>query len=319
MSSFTIRRHFIVAVLAGSMACAISASAAAAPTGKTFATPEKALEALIGALRTYDPNVLLDVLGKDSEPLFLSTDPAMDASNRQRFLGLYDAKHDLAQSAEGLMVLTVGVGAEAWPFPIPLVKTKSRWAFDTEIGFEEIINRRIGRNELQTIQTCLAVVDAEREYYSRDRDGDGILEFARAFASNVGLHNGLFWPAEEGEPLSPLGELIATAAAEGYAKGANAYHGYHYRILSAQGPAAPGGAYDYRVRDNQIGGFAILAYPASYGDLGVMSFIVNHDGLVYQRDLGEQTEAEAAKITTFDPVEGWIRVADKDLEPIPED
>jgi hypothetical protein len=319
MSSFTIRRHLIVAVLAGSMACAISASAYAAPTGKTFATPEKALEALVGALRKYDPKTLLAVLGKGSEPLFQSADPVVDASNRQHFLELYDAKHELAQSAEGLMVLTVGVGADAWPFPIPLVQTKSKWAFDTEVGFEEIINRRIGRNELQAIQTCLAIVDAEREYYSRDRDGDGILEFAQVFRSGEGLHNGLYWKVEAGESLSPLGELIAEAASEGYTRQSNAYHGYHYKMLTGQGPAARDGAYDYIVRGKQIGGFAILAYPATYGDLGIMSFIVNHDGVVYQRDFGAETAAEAAKITTFDPVKGWARVEDKDLAPIPAD
>ena len=319
MSSYTIRRHFIVAVLAGSMACTISASAYAAPMGKTFATPERALEALVGALRKYDPKALLALLGKGSEPLFQSADPVADATNRQRFLELYDSKHELAQSAEGLMVLTVGVGANAWPFPIPLVETKSKWAFDTEVGFEEIINRRIGRNELQTIQSCLAIVDAEREYYSRDRDGDGILEFAQVFRSSEGLHNGLFWKVKPGEPLSPLGELVAEAATEGYTRASNAYHGYHYKMLTGQGPAARDGAYDYIVRGNPIGGFAILAYPATYGDLGIMSFIVNHDGVEYQRDLGAETEAEAAKITTFDPVKGWTRVEDKDLAPIPDD
>jgi Protein of unknown function (DUF2950) len=299
------------------MASAFPVSTFAGPTGKTFQTAERAFDAMVSAFRKYDPKALLAIFGKGSEPLFQSADPVLDASNRQHFLELYDAKHELAQSPDGSMVLSIG--ANAWPLPIPVVKTKGVWAFDTAVGLDEIINRRIGRNELETIQTCLAVVDAQREYYSRDRDGDGILEFAQAFRSTVGLHNGLFWPAEEGQPLSPLGDLVATAAAEGYKQAGNAYHGYHYKMLTAQGPAAKGGAYDYLAGNKQIGGFAVLAYPASYGDLGVMSFIVNHDGVVFQRDLGEQTEAEALKITTFNPDEGWTRVADKDLAPIPED
>ncbi len=317
MSSFTIRRHFIVAVLAGSMACAMSANESVAPMGKAFTTPEKAVEALVGALRNNDPKALLSIFGKGSEPLFQSADPVVDANNRQRFLKGYDTKHELAQNADGSMVLVLG--DNAWPFPVPLVKSKASWVFDSPVGFEEIINRRIGRNELQALQTCLAIVDAQREYYARDRDGDGILEFAQVFRSGVGLHNGLFWPAEAGEPLSPLGQWVAVAATEGYTWESSAYHGYYYKMLSAQGPAARDGAYDYVVRGNQIGGFAVLAYPADYGDLGIMSFIVNHDGVVYQRDLGVQTDAEVAKITTFDPVAGWVRVESKDLVPIPED
>ena len=213
----------------------------------------------------------------------------------------------------------VGSGGASWPFPIPIVKTNKGWAFDTAAGRDEILNRRIGRSELQTIQTCLALVVAHYEYYSRDRDGDGILEYARSIRSSPGLRDGLFWPAEAGEPQSPLGELFAAASAEGYKATDNpAYHGYRYKTLSSQGAGAPDGAYDYLVRDNQIGGFAVLAYPASYGESGIMSFIVNHSGVIYQRDLGAKTGSEVEKLTSFDPA-GWDRVPEKDLVPIPEE
>ncbi len=180
------------------------------------------------------------------------------------------------------------------------------------MGLEEILNRRIGRNELSAIQTCLAIADAQREYFRRDRDGDGILEYARTFRSTVGLRDGLYWRAEAGEPPSPIGELVATAAQEGYGPGDTAYHGYRYKFLTAQGPAAPGGAYDYLARDNQIGGFAILAYPADYGDSGIMSFLLSHSGVVYQKDLGEKTGEEAQKMNSFN-LDGWTKVDEQDL------
>ncbi|HZF14305.1 MAG TPA: DUF2950 domain-containing protein [Steroidobacteraceae bacterium] len=313
--AFTLRRSWIAALVAASMACALSISASAAPTGKAFSTPEKAVEALVGALRKYNPKTLLAIFGKGSEALYQSVDPVADEANRKGFLELYDAKHELVPGADESMVVTVGT--DPWPMPIPLVKTKQGWAFDTAAGMDEILDRRIGRNELSTIQACLTIVDAEREYYAHDRDGDGILEYAQAFRSVVGRHNGLFWPAEEGEPESPLGELVAQAAAEGYEAPIAAFHGYHYKLLTAQGPAAKGGAYSYLAGDNQIGGFAVIAYPAAYGELGIMSFIVNQEGVVYQRDLGAETEAQASKITTFDPVEGWTPVPEKDRAPLP--
>jgi hypothetical protein len=294
-------------------------TAIAAPTGQRYATPENAVAAFIGAVRKFDPNTLYSVFGKEAAPIFVTDDPVSDENQRKRFLELYDSQHKLASTKSGAMVLTVGSGQAAWPFPIPLVKTKKGWAFDTAAGSDEIFNRRIGRNELQTIQTCLAIVTAQYEYFSRDRDGDGIREYAQVIRSTPGLHDGLFWPAAAGEPQSPLGELFAAAAAEGYKSEKSAYHGYLYKVLSAQGPAAPDGAYDYVVRGNQIGGFAIYAYPADYGESGIMTFIVNHSGVIYQRDQGEQSESDVAKLTTFNPSAGWVRVPDKDLVPIPEE
>lgn len=311
MNTFLTRTLIVIFAVTFSFA----AVASAAPTGKTYATPDKAVEAFISALRTYNLQTLVKIFGKGSERMFVSEDPVVDEQTRTGFLQLYDVKHALAQKEDGSRILLVG--NDPWPMPIPIVKSGSKWAFDTAAGLDEIINRRIGRNELEAIQTILAIADAQREYYRRDRDGDGILEYAKKFASTVGLRDGLFWRVEDDERPSPLGPLVADAASEGYTRASSSYHGYHFRLLSSQGSCAPGGAYDYMARENQMGGFAVLAYPADYGDSGVVTFIVNHSGVVYQRDLGESTEAEALKITTFDPCEGWTMVGPKDIEPLP--
>jgi hypothetical protein len=202
------------------------------------------------------------------------------------------------------------VGSEDWPFPIPLVKKDEYWFFDTMAGKEEILNRRIGRNELNAIQVCLAYVDAQREYVLKDRDGNKLLEYAQKFISSKGKKNGLYWEVKEGEKLSPLGPLVAKAAKEGYIGRKpvgkhTPYHGYYYKILKAQGKNAPGGEYDYIVKEKMIGGFASVAYPAEYGNSGVMTFIVNHDGVVYEKDLGKETEKIATAMKKFDPDKTW--------------
>jgi len=313
-----IKTSLLRATLIAASVLSIDASFAA-PTGQLYTTPEKAVDGFIGAVRSFDVNTLTSVFGKEAAAIFVTDNTVADENNRKRFLELYDSQHQLTKTKSGAMVLTVGSGQAAWPFPIPIVKTKKGWGFDTAAGSDEIFNRRVGRNELQTIQTCLAIVAAQYEYYSRDRDGDGIREYAQVIRSSPGLRDGLFWPAEAGETQSPLGELFAAAAHEGYKAENTGYHGYRYKILSAQGPAAPDGAYDYVVRDNQIGGFAIYAYPASYGESGVMTFIVNHSGVIYEQDLGEQSETEIGKLSTFNPGTGWVRVPAKDLAPIPEE
>lgn len=309
------RSRIAIIALAVSIALPFAMTVSAAPTGRTFSSPDKAIAAAIEAIRDFDPKALESIFGKGFESLFESADPVQDEIVRSRFLELFDASHELKAESDGSMVLVVG--PDGWPFPIPLVKTGKGWAFDTAAGAEEIINRRIGRNELRSIQSCLAVVDAQHDYYRRDRDGDGILEYAQRIVSTVGRQDGLFWPTEDEAEQSPLGELFAIAAAEGYAPMAGSYHGYKFRLLSSQGAAARDGAYDYLVRDDQIGGFALIAYPAAWGDSGIMTFIVNHDGVVYQRDFGPDTETETAKITSYDPGEGWTKVPETDLAPIP--
>ncbi len=202
------------------------------------------------------------------------------------------------------------MGADAWPFPAPLVKNAAGWHFDSEAGRLEILKRRVGRNELDTIQTMLAIVDAQREYVRVDNDKDGFSTYAKLFRSSPGKKDGLYWPAAPNERQSPLGDLVAQATLDGYKESAAAptpYHGYLFRMLTAQGPSARGGALDYLVRGKLFGGFAVIAWPAKYANSGIMTFIVNHDGVVYQRDLGEDTAARAAKITRFDPDKSWKR------------
>ena len=212
--------------------------------------------------------------------------------------------------------VTLVVGNQEWPFPIPIVKKGETWVFDTKAGNEELLNRRIGRNELNTIQTCLAIVDAQREYAMKDRDSDKLLEYAQKFWSTPGKKDGLYWEAKEGEAQSPLGPLAARAVEEGYdgrkpGDKPMPYHGYFYRILKAQGKNAPGGAYDYVVRGKMIGGFALVVFPAEYGASGIMTFIVNHDGVVYQKDLGKETGKIAKAMTKFDPDKTWKKVEEQ--------
>jgi len=294
---------------------AMTSAASTAPTAKAYATPEVAVDDFLGAIRNYDLKALLSIFGSEAERIFVSEDPVADENLRKEFLRLYDEKHEI--KPEGDLKRILLVGTDPWPMPVPLVKSMEGWRFDTESGIDEIINRRIGRNELSAIQTCLAAGDAQREYFRRDHDGDDILEYAQTFRSSAGHQDGLYWPAAEGEPESPMGELVATASDEGYGPVDTAFHGYRYRFLTAQGAAAPGGAYNYMVRGNQIGGFAVVAYPASYGDSGVMTFMMSHAGIVYQKDLGENTEAAALSMESFNP-EGWAEVDKKDLAIIPD-
>src|SRR5262249_38566554 len=212
---------------------------------------------------------------------------------RARFVASYDEKHQF-EAGGGKVVLVTG--RDDFPFPIPLVPDGPSWRFDTAAGKEEIINRRIGRNELYAIQTCLAYVDAQREYYARDPDGNALLQYALKFASTPGKRDGLYWPTKAGETPSPLGPLVARARGEGYSKRSGApvaYWGYYYRILTAQGKDAPGGAYDYMAHGRLLGGFALVAFPGQYGVSGVMTFIVNQEGVVYQKDLGPNSAAIA--------------------------
>lgn len=310
MRSTIARSLLVAAVSATFVACSSSPQ-----LGNSYATPDQAVDAFVTSLRGNDLNGLVTVFGKGSERLFRSSDSIADKNLRADFLKLYDARHELSTRSDGAKVLVVG--NDNWPLPIPLVKSGNGWAFDSPSGSEEIINRRIGRNELLTIQTMLAVGDAEREYYRVDRNGDKILEYAQRFRSTSGQHDGLYWRANAGESASPLGQLVADASQEGYPASSTSLHGYRFRLLTSQGPAAQGGAYSYLVRKSQIGGFAVLAYPVQYGESGVMTFIVNHDGIVYQSDLGKDTEQQATQITQFNPDKTWTRVANSDMQPLP--
>lgn len=284
----------------------------------TFASPEEGVGAFLAALKADDAKALMAIFGPEGSRLISSGDAVSDRNARERFVALYQEKNQLKQEQPDKVVLEVG--ADSWPFPIPLVKAGGAWRFDTKAGKEEILDRRIGMNELRTIQTCLAYVDAQREYASKERDGDGVREYAQKFASDPGRKNGLYWEAGEGEAESPLGPLVAAAKQEGYTKRGSPgkpvpYHGYYYRILKAQGGNAPGGACDYVAKGRMIGGFALVAYPAEYGSSGIMTFMVNHQGEVYEKDLGRKTSSSARAMKTFDPDKTWRKVDPKYLEP----
>ncbi len=285
-------------------------TADAAGKQKGFASPEDAIKAWITAARSNDDKELIAIFGPEVKEVIFSGDPVADKQRREKFLSAYDQKNSLTKDGDKMVLV---VGEKDWPFPIPLVKKGSQWFFDTKAGKEEILNRIVGRDELDTIQTMLAIVDAQREYAMKDRDANGILEYAEKFRSDPGKKNGLYWETKEGEEPSPLGELVAQARAAGYKGTASKgnpvpFHGYYFRMLMKQGKHAPGGAYDYVINGKMIGGFAVVAYPATYGNSGVMTFLVNHDGVVYQKDLGKNTAKKAKAMTSFDPDKTWTKV-----------
>jgi Protein of unknown function (DUF2950) len=272
---------------------------------QSFKSPEEAAEVLAAATKSASREAILKVLGTNSEDIIDSGDDVADSEARQRFLAAYDAKHSV--NLEGDKAVLV-VGPDDFPFPIPLTRKKAGWQFDTGAGRLEILYRRIGQNELDAIQTCLAYVDAQNEYADKDRTGAGPGIYAQRIVSSAGQKDGLYWPSDGND--SPLGELAARASAEGYKAGSEPrpYHGYYYRILTQQGSKAVGGALNYVVQGKMIGGFALVAYPAEYGNSGIMTFVVNHVGTVYQKDLGERTAVIAKQMTSFDPDQSWKKV-----------
>jgi hypothetical protein len=303
--------HELSLLRAAGLACALllAAGCASAPP-RAFPSPEAAAEALAQAARADSEPELQAIFGGEAEDLVGTGDPVDDANVRARFVELYDEQHKLALQ-EGGARATLDIGPDAWPFPVPLVKgAGGQWSFDAEAGAEEIVNRRIGRNELATIETCRAICDAQREYAAMKLEGKLDGEYAQRILSSSPEHrDGLFWPAAAGGPESPLGELVARAQDEGYARSesgeAQPYHGYFYRVLDAQGPNAPGGACSYLDGEHMTRGFAVLAWPAQYGSSGVMSFIVCANGLVYEADLGEKTAELAHAMKHYDPDERW--------------
>jgi len=275
---------------------------------KSFQAPEEAAKALFEALRAGDTKELLAIFGPAGKEVISSGDEVADKAARERFVKSYEAMNKLEKETDKKVTLVIG--NHDWPFPVPIVKKGETWVFDTMAGKEEMLNRRIGRNELNTIKVCLAYVDAQREYALKDQDSDNLIEYAQKFWSTKGKKNGLYWEAKEGEKQSPMGNLAAQAVKEGYTprkpgEKPQPYHGYYYKILKAQGKNAPGGAYDYMVKGSMIGGFALVAYPAEYGNSGVMTFIVNHDGVVYEKDLGKDTAKIASTMTKYDLDKSW--------------
>ena len=275
---------------------------------RAFASPEEAVKVFVEALKSNDAKAVEAIFGPGSRDFLLSGDPVADKAVREQFLSRYGEKNRLEVTGAKA---TLSIGNDDWPFAVPLVKKEGFWYFDTKQGRKEILARRIGQNELSAIQVCLAYVDAQREYFLKDRDDDGLLEYAQKFRSDEGKKNGLYWKVKAGEEQSPLGPIAAAAQKQGYRKTGEKpqpFYGYYYRILTGQGKNAQGGAYDYMVKGNMIGGFALVAYPAKYASSGVMTFMVNHDGAVYQKDLGKNTEKAAQAMTLFNPDSTWKKV-----------
>jgi hypothetical protein len=305
---FTLRTALGAAITLIIVFC--NCSFAATAQQKTFPSAEEAVKAVVTAAKNNDDKELLAIFGPGAKELIFSGDAVADRQRRAQFLRTYDEKNRLDQQGDKVVVM---IGKDDWPFPIPLVKRGANWVFDTDAGKEEILNRRIGEKELHTIQVCRAIVDAQREYAMKDRMGDGFLQYAQKFASDPGKKNGLYWEATGGEEQSPVGPMIAQAKQEGYKMNTSGgtpppYHGYYYKTLTAQGKNAPGGAYSYLVKGKMIGGFAVVAYPAQYGNSGVMTFIVNHEGKVFQKNLGKNTASVAAAMTQYNPDSTWSEV-----------
>jgi len=302
----TIRGHRRPSVWAGLLIIltlaffAGSAVAKTTATQKTFGSPDDALQALVAAVKNNNDKELVAILGPGSGDLISSGDKVDDKMGKERFLKSYEEKNSIEASGDNKAV--IHIGSQDRIFPIPVVKKGNRWLFDTKAGKEEILCRRVGRNELNVMDVLNAYSDAQREYASKDRNGNGILEFAQRLISTKGKKDGLYWDAKEGEDESPFGPLVAKASAEGYKE--QPFHGYYFKIIKAQGPHAKGGAFDYVARGHMVLGFGLLAYPAKYGSSGIMTFMVNQEGVIYQKDLGRNT-GKAVTGIRYDPDKTW--------------
>jgi len=274
---------------------------------KSFASPEEAVNALVAAVKAVDKQELLAILGSGGMELISSGDEVADKAGREKFLNAYNEMNKLEKASANKIILHMG--KDDWSLPIPVVEKSKKWLFDTKAAKEEILNRRIGRNELNVMEVLHAYIDAQCEYASKDRNGDGVAQFAPKIISTEGKHDGLYWEAQEGEEMSPLGPFFAQASNEGYTN-LSPFHGYYYKILRGQGKYATGAAYDYVVKGKMILGYALVAYPAQYSNSGIMTFIVNQEGVIYEKNLGKNTVNIAKAMKKFNPDKTWRKVKD---------
>jgi hypothetical protein len=303
-------RYSLIAIMAVSVAAVVLISPISAQEmkQKVFGSPEEAMKVFAETVQSGERKDVLAVLGPEGEDIISSGDEVADKNALEQFVKAYQEKVDFVKEKEDRV--SIIVGNDNWPFPIPIVKKGEGWMFDTKAGREEVLNRRIGRNELHAIRVCLGYVEAQQEYASTDREQDGIIQYAQKFVSDTYRRNGLYWEPAEGEVPSPIGPFAARAAAEGYRRAADKptpYHGYYYKILKGQGKSAPGGAYNYVINGHMVAGFALVAWPAEYGVSGVMTFLVNQNGTVYEKDLGPKTEGIVKAMTLYNPDRTWKR------------
>jgi hypothetical protein len=303
-------RSLALSMLLASLFVTPFASAGDTAPQQVFPTASAAVTALVEADKADDMKALSSILGPDSDQILSSGDPVADKNARDEFVRRYDEMHRLAYDDQGRVILYIGAGN--WPVPIPLIKKDSGWVFDTAAGKDELLYRRIGRNELFTIKVLEDLADAQSEYASAAHDGGTEGAFAQKILSDKGKQNGLYWEAAEGQPASPIGPLVAKATAAGYTRDSGdnpiPFHGYYYKILTGQGRNAPGGAKKYLVEGKMTNGFAFLAYPAEYRASGVMTFMINQDGVIVQKDLGPDTAKLASALSEYNPDKTWQEV-----------
>ena len=301
----TLRSFLLVALLSVVAAFGQVSSAPQQATQKTFATPAQAADALIQAAETYDLSSLKQILGPESEKLLSTEDPVQDKNNAAEFAVKARKKHDVTVDAKNPNRAVLSVGEDGWPLPIPLVLRGGKWIFDTKAGRQEILLRRIGANELDAIQICRGYVDAQHEYAMEKHDDAKVNQYAQRVISTPGKHDGLVWRNADGSLGGPVAEELAKALEQGYTDKSQPYHGYYFKILKGQGPAAPLGQMDFVVEGAMIGGFALAAAPADYRVTGVQTFLVSHDGIVYQKDLGPDTLTIFRNLVVYNPDKTW--------------
>lgn len=272
---------------------------------KAFDTPKQAADALVAGAEKQDVPALLAIFGPDGKALVDSGDEVQDRNDRAKFAELAKEKLEVVTDPKDKNRATLVVGKEDWPFPVPLVQKNGKWSFAAKAGLREVVDRRVGSNELDAIEICHGYVEAQKEYAEEDRDGNGIREYAQRVISTEGKRDGLAWKNPDGTPGGPIGEKVAAAIAQGYKDKTKPYHGYYFRVLKRQGPAAPGGAIDYVIDGKMIGGFALVAWPAAYRISGVKTFMVSYGGIVYEKDLGPDTSKVASRIESFNPDKTW--------------
>ena len=294
------------------LASPVFAASTAPAAEKSFSSAKAAVEAFVKAVEDNDTAALSEIFGPSGKKIASSGDAVKDQNDREKFTRLVHEKIELTQDKKDPNRVTITVGNDDWPFPVPVVKTGEKWHFATKEGLREILMRRIGSNELSTIQVCLGYVEAQQEYSTMAHDQTGMHMYAQKIISTPGKQDGLTWYDANGKPAGPIGEAAAKAIEEGYKNKADPYHGYYFKILKAQGPAAPKGKLDYVIQGKMIGGFALVAWPAEYRSTGVKTFIVSHNGIVYEKDLGPETKKIASAMTAYNPDKTWSKVPDGD-------